>query len=248
MSNFGARVINATGNVQLDADYSNLWLNAKYALSVGTLPNNGTAKTIFSIPTALAGECVVALCPQIFNANVRFGLNKLLGTDNYEIWSSVGSITFDVYIFGVNMSGSASNDTYGILLLRGDGTVAFDSRNKHMRVVDYKCLPSVVGVLEDENKVFYTATYTTGRKYAVAYPEITLAEEIYYYAFPGEAGDQSYHGWYWQHAALANFTAANVLRFINTTTGYENVRDSSDRGYTKFSNHLNMMVLDVTNY
>lgn len=246
MDEYGVKIINATGNIQIDSNFRNLYLVSKVEVTVGAAPANGNnvARGTVSTPSGYS-NCIVALCPKVFNTNARFVLNKWLAADTYEIWSTVGNIVYEVFFFSL---GNNSLGEYGLIINNAQGELVYNSNNQYMRVVDYQCRPDIVGIMDDNDKVFYEKEYPTGSKYAVAYVEPAKAEEIFYYQLPGEGGDWSYHGWFWQHSALVNFTAANKLRVINTTTGYENIVDSSDRSYTQFSNHLNMMVLDVTNY
>lgn len=157
MADYGIKIVNDQGNIQIDSTYKNMYLHSKILYSAGTTVNNVPNNPItvsgtqaikkFSVPkTSFGGGIAVAV-------SVHDGYNTCFAgifenDNNYDIYIYICSYLNDsgtgnyqpsnatIYIFGTFPDTSMSSGSYGLVVKNKEGKVVFDSNYNPLKIVD----------------------------------------------------------------------------------------------------------------
>lgn len=136
MAEYGLRVKNANGFVQIDGTYANLALVEKLTLSAST-QGGGPNNVIWSVTRDFTGYTnpAIALSPPS-NVSVCWSGQLVGSTLRVTFWAT-SAVSFEVYVFDVASRGQKFNINYGLIVKnKTTGAVVFDSRMKYMRVLE----------------------------------------------------------------------------------------------------------------
>lgn len=123
----GLEITNDTGKVQITSDYSNVVLKSKFRkTSTNPITNDGL---FFAIQPDIGQDVE----PYMYDPNTQINAN--LCTPYGDAGTSLGNMT--VYTFDIaNSANLTSLEKLGLEVFRSDGTVAYNSNLKYLRVLD----------------------------------------------------------------------------------------------------------------
>jgi len=138
----GLQIFGAHGIVQIDSDYSSLMLRNKLTFDF----NNPSAIIggIYVYDIAVVATIpIIALSPRIPGLGVTVrSYSTFGGTTNISIWASpTPGMIFDAYVFDINVDALPPGS---FQVYRADGTVAFSSAAKSLKIVQQATLGSDV--------------------------------------------------------------------------------------------------------
>lgn len=164
MADYGLRIRNQNNILQIDGNYSNMYLYAKVLYSSGTTVNNVPNNPITSAGTQNLKKFTVPKSAFAGGVNVAVSLHNGYCTcfggifsngNNYDIYvyictylnsSGTGNAqpsNATLYIFGTFPKNRISSDNYGLIVRNSANEVVFDSNFKLLKIHDN--LSSLIG-------------------------------------------------------------------------------------------------------
>lgn len=216
----GILVTNTSGTTLIDENYSNLALRTKGSSTI-------VAGNLGRTTIAMSGMN----SPMVAIASERFmGVKTMLSSlASFVVQGpQAGSWPFEYFVFDVPQP---SGQTFGLMVYRADGSLAFDSGNKYARVVD---IYGGANLTDWEP----TKTYAAGRKYAVVQLKRAYRKEV------ENMGGGVYNiTWYMSGSrVVSNQVTGDMIVYKTDTVS----PGSAPPSVTDYS--ATFAVLDVTNY
>ena len=133
MPDYGLRVTNANGYVQIDSTYKNLALRQKGTVTAGASNGSGYSATI----TVTAGPSAqLALSGLTAGVVTVGGMNVSGNSITYYLYFSTAGASATYWIFDDPALLSPIGN-YGLRVRNANNSVVFDSRFPYMRVIDF---------------------------------------------------------------------------------------------------------------
>lgn len=157
MAEYGSRFINATGQVLIDSNYSNLGMRQK--------GSGNTGQTLIQYLSFAGGNPVLAINA---NALIRVSAGVRSGnTTTFTIVSFEPNTAFEWWCFDDVAYAERYPGAYGMIVRnKNTGAVVFDSRCKYMRVLDFVA-GTAPNALTQLAPPFVTKSYGVGKVAAV---------------------------------------------------------------------------------
>ncbi|MFK0309738.1 hypothetical protein ACIQUF_00700 [Pseudomonas sp. NPDC090233] len=136
MAEYGLRIKNANGFVQIDGTYANLALVEKLTLTA-TSQAGGPNGIIYFITRDFPGYTTATIALSMpNNVAVCWSGQLINGVLRVTFWATTQN-PFEVYVFDVASRGQRFAINYGLVVKnKATGAVVFDSRMKYMRVLE----------------------------------------------------------------------------------------------------------------
>ncbi|WP_414451297.1 hypothetical protein AB4851_20825 [Burkholderia sp. 22PA0099] len=133
MADFGLKVVNSSGFIQIDSTYKNLGLRTKGIATSGGSPV-GDVGWYYATVTISAGVGPVIAFRSSGKSYLRYSTVSG-GTITYYFHCQGSGVLVWYWVFD-DPSLATLSGTYGLRVRDGSGAIAFDSRTSYMRVID----------------------------------------------------------------------------------------------------------------
>lgn len=133
MADFGLRVVNSSGYVQIDSTYKNLALRESGTVVSGG-SSTGNTGWYAATPTTVAGTCPVIAFRASNTCFMRYSVvsgNQI----TYYFFCQGAGVSVQYWIFD-DPAAATPSGSYGLIVKDGAGAKVFDSRLTYMRVID----------------------------------------------------------------------------------------------------------------
>ncbi|WP_250467621.1 hypothetical protein [Caballeronia sp. GAFFF2] len=134
MADFGLKVVNANGFLQIDSTYANLGLRQKGSItSGGAATANGwyaaTLTVAYGVSPMLAvrpasGQCVL-VSTSVSGSNIT-----------YKFYCNASGVAITYWLFD-SPAGITGSGSYGLIVRNSSGSPVFDSRMSYLRILDF---------------------------------------------------------------------------------------------------------------
>lgn len=170
----GLQVFNDWGTVQLDQDYISFSMSAKGTLAMTGDPANHPQPMTVGQITVTGQNPIIAFLPPPPSANG--GAVHLLGRSQSGsqftfYFSCLGQQAFglEYWVFDDAVMGMGAGESFGLQVYRADGSLAFDSGTKPLRIV------GVVDLEPSATEPSGQIVVPSGRKYAAVQGSMAIA-------------------------------------------------------------------------
>lgn len=133
MADYGLKLVNASGFVQIDSTYKNLALRETGTVVSGGAAVGSTGWYAATLTTSAGTSPVIAFrcsSPCFIRYSAASG-----GTRTYYFMCYGSGVSVQYWIFD-DPAGITGSGTYGLVVNNASGAKVFDSRMKYMRVID----------------------------------------------------------------------------------------------------------------
>lgn len=238
MVEYGLRVKNVNGFLQIDGTYSNLALVERITLSA-TNKAGGPNGLIWFVTRDFPGYVTPTIAVSSTSTAVLWTGQMVGGVFRVTFWA-VNTSAFEVYVFDVASRGQRFNINYGLIVKnKTTGQIVFDSRMKYMRILDV-----IAGSSNDGGFNVISRSYPGLQKVAVV--QSIFWAWSFHEVIPDSPTDPSAIA-----AIIASFMfkpAANSVRIESDYTYQNSNRLSSNPVPNHYNPSFNYIVLDVSNF
>lgn len=132
MADYGLKVVNSAGYVQIDSTFKNLGLRVKGSVVSGGSPTaSGWYQATITVP---AGSTPVLAVRPSSGYATQISATTANGYITYTYYCSAAGITLSYWVFDDPLLSGASGQ-YGLIVRNSGGSTVFDSRIDYMRVL-----------------------------------------------------------------------------------------------------------------
>lgn len=239
MAEYGLRIKNVNGFLQIDGTYANLALVEKLTLTATSVAGGPNGR-IYFVTRDFPGYTNAAIALSVPSSVAVCWTGQLInGVLRVTFWATTQT-PFEVYVFDVASRGQKFPINYGLLVKnKTTGAVVFDSRMKYMRVLDVVSGKSTNGSFPTVDR-----NYPASKKIAII--QSIFWAWSFYQVIPNDPIDPD---------AIAVISASciskpgsNAARFEQVQMYNNSGRISSNPEPNTYCSSYSYIVIDVSDY